>query len=89
MEARMSTTKLSSKGQVIIPKSVREAHDWQAGMTFEICEHEEGVLLRPRRPFSKTELDEVAGCLAWSGSAISIEQMHKAVVDEARRRTKL
>ena len=85
----MSTTKLSSKGQVIIPKSVREAHDWQAGMTFEICEHEEGVLLRPRRPFPKTKLDEVAGCLAWSGPAISIEQMDKAVVDEARRRTKL
>ena len=85
----MSTTKLSSKGQVIIPKSVREAHDWQAGMTFEICEHEEGVLLRPSRPFPKTKLDEVAGCLAWSGPAISIEQMDKAVVDEARRRTKL
>jgi AbrB family looped-hinge helix DNA binding protein len=85
----MSTTKLSSKGQVIIPKSVRDAHDWQAGMTFEICEHEDGVLLRPRRPFPQTKLDEVAGCLTWSGPAITIEQMDKAVVDEARRRGKV
>jgi AbrB family looped-hinge helix DNA binding protein len=85
----MATTKLSSKGQVIIPKSVREAYDWHAGMTFDICEHGDGILLRPSRPFQRTSLDEVAGCLTWSGPALTIEEMDEAVRKEARRRAKV
>jgi bifunctional DNA-binding transcriptional regulator/antitoxin component of YhaV-PrlF toxin-antitoxin module len=30
----METTKLSSKGQVIIPKAMRAAHHWDAGQEF-------------------------------------------------------
>ena len=84
----MATTKLSSKGQVIIPKSVRDAHNWHAGITLDIREHGDGVLLRPSRPFPRTSLDDVAGCLEWSGPAITIEEMDKAVAKEARRRAK-
>jgi bifunctional DNA-binding transcriptional regulator/antitoxin component of YhaV-PrlF toxin-antitoxin module len=72
---------------VIIPKSVRDAHDWQAGMTFDICEHGEGILLRPSRPFPQTSLDDVAGCLNWSGPVVTIDEMNEAVAREARRRT--
>jgi AbrB family looped-hinge helix DNA binding protein len=84
----MATTKLSSKGQVIIPKSIRDAHDWRAGITLDISEHEEGILLRPSRPYARTSLDDVAGCLEWSGPTITIEEMDKAVAEEAGRRAK-
>ena len=30
----METTRLSSKGQVIIPKTLRDAHHWLAGQEF-------------------------------------------------------
>lgn len=84
----MTTTRLSSKGQVIIPKSVRDALNWHTGMTFDIREHGDGILLRPSRPFPQTSLDDVTGCLKWSGPAITIEEMDDAIVREARRRAK-
>jgi len=39
----MEKVKLSSKGQVILPKSVRNAHGWQAGMEFILEEVAEMV----------------------------------------------
>lgn len=32
----METTRLSSKGQVILPKSIRDARHWAPGAEFEI-----------------------------------------------------
>ena len=40
-------TKLSSKGQLVIPKTVRDAHGWKEGTEFEFVENERGVLLQP------------------------------------------
>ena len=56
-------------------------------MTFDNWEHEEGALTRPSRRFAQSKLDEVVGCLASSGPPITIEQMDKASVDAASRRT--
>jgi AbrB family looped-hinge helix DNA binding protein len=39
------TAKLSSKFQISIPKTVREAHNWQAGQEFAFIPKGEGVLL--------------------------------------------
>ena len=39
----METTRLSSKGQVIIPKSVRSAHRWEAGLDFQIIDTGDGI----------------------------------------------
>ncbi len=44
----METTRLSSKGQVIIPKAVRSAHQWGVGLELEVIEMGDGVLLRPK-----------------------------------------
>lgn len=57
----METTKLSSKGQVIIPKSLRNTHRWREGLEFIVIDTGDGVLLRPKAPFATTELDDVAG----------------------------
>jgi len=47
----METTRLSSKGQVILPKSIRDAHRWQPGTEFVVEETTEGILLRPAKTF--------------------------------------
>ena len=59
----MDTTKLSSKGQVIIPKAVRNHHRWEAGLELQVIDTGDGVLLKPMAPFVRTELADVAGML--------------------------
>ena len=78
-------TRLSSKGQVIIPKAVRDARGWEAGMTFEIENAGEAIILRPVRGFPGTRLDDVFGCLTWKGPAKSLDDMERAIVSEARK----
>lgn len=80
----MSTTHLSSKGQVIIPKAVRESRHWRPGQVLEIVETPEGVLLRSRPPFAPTRLDEVAGSLPYTGPAISLDEMEDAIATGVR-----
>lgn len=81
----METTRLSSKGQVIIPKEVRAAHQWEAGLEFDVIDTEDGILLKPRTPFSKTDLEEVAGCLAVKDKAKTPEELDAAIKTHLRR----
>ncbi|MBZ0130207.1 MAG: AbrB/MazE/SpoVT family DNA-binding domain-containing protein [Rhodobacteraceae bacterium] len=41
------TATLSSKFQISIPKAVRTAHHWEAGLTFAFIPKGTGVLLTP------------------------------------------
>jgi AbrB family looped-hinge helix DNA binding protein len=75
----MAQTRLSSKGQVIIPKSSRDAHHWEAGQELVVIDTDEGVLLKPARPAAKSTLDELSGCLSYQGSAKSLEDMERAI----------
>jgi AbrB family looped-hinge helix DNA binding protein len=82
----MGTTKLSSKGQVVLPKSVRDARSWEPGTEFAVEEVSEGILLRPLRPFPPTRFDAVYGCLKYTGRAKTLRQMEKAIARGVRAR---
>ena len=82
----METTRLSSKGQVILPKAVREARNWQPGTEFTVEEVDEGVLLRPVKPFKPTTLEEVVGCTGYRGPARSLDDMERAVARGVKER---
>jgi AbrB family looped-hinge helix DNA binding protein len=82
----METTKISSKGQVVLPKSVRKARKWEAGTQLAVEEVGEGVLLRPLRPFKTASFDEVFGCLKYSGRPKTLRQMEKAIARDVRAR---
>ena len=75
----METTRLSSKGQIIIPKAIRQAYKWPVGQEFLIKQTEQGILLRPQAPFPQTGVDEVAGCLRYKGRAKTLEDMNNAI----------
>jgi AbrB family looped-hinge helix DNA binding protein len=75
----MATTKLSSKGQVIIPKPLRTMHHWQPGQRLEVIDTGDGILLKPQSPFPERSLEEVAGSLKYEGEAKSLEQMEEAI----------
>jgi len=83
----METTKLSSKGQVILPKSVRDACDWKSGMEFSVETTKEGVLLRPLRLFAPTRLQDVLGCAGYRGKRRSIVDMENAIQKGVRSRS--
>ena len=82
----MSKTRLSSKGQVIIPKEVRDRHGWRPGAELEVEDRGDAVLLRAARAFPRKTVAQVYGCLKYSGPPLSVEQMNAAVAREARRR---
>ena len=82
----MPNTTLSSKGQIIIPKEVRNAHQWSAGTEFIVEDLGDGTLLRPRSPFPPTNLEAGLGCTGYNGAAHSVEEMQQGI-DEVLRRT--
>jgi AbrB family looped-hinge helix DNA binding protein len=82
----METTRLSSKGQVILPKSVREARRWQAGTEFVVENTADGVLLRPVKSLPPSRLDDVAGRLPAAGPAKTIGEMKAAIDTEIESR---
>ena len=75
----MQTTKLSSKGQIIIPKSLRNRYHWDIGQKLSVIDTGDGILLKTLQPFKNTDLEDVAGILKYSGKKISIDQMNKAI----------
>lgn len=42
-------TRLSAKGQVVVPKATRDRLGWEPGIDLELIETRDGVTLRPRR----------------------------------------
>ncbi|MBL8225460.1 MAG: AbrB/MazE/SpoVT family DNA-binding domain-containing protein [Chromatiales bacterium] len=82
----METTRLSSKGQVIIPKAVRAAHGWETGVEFTVIDTGEGVLLKPRAPFEPTTLGDVAGLLRDRVAGRTEAQIKAALERDVRER---
>jgi AbrB family looped-hinge helix DNA binding protein len=82
----MKTTKLSSKGQVVLPKPVRDARSWKPGTELAVEETTDGILLRPLRPFPTTSINEVFGYLKYSGRAKTLREMEKAIGRGVRAR---
>jgi AbrB family looped-hinge helix DNA binding protein len=82
----MEKTRLSSKGQIILPKVVRDEHRWVAGTEFLVEDTPEGVLLRPSKNLPPASLDEVFGCLRYSGRAKSLAEMDAAITAEVKVR---
>ncbi|WP_420962749.1 AbrB/MazE/SpoVT family DNA-binding domain-containing protein [Brucella sp. IR073] len=83
---RPTITTVSTKGQVILPKAIRQRREWDAGTRLIVEDTPEGVLLKQAPAFATTHPEEVFGLLAWKGEPKSLEDMEAAIVAEARRR---
>ncbi|MGE5528234.1 MAG: AbrB/MazE/SpoVT family DNA-binding domain-containing protein [Patescibacteria group bacterium] len=82
----MVYTRLSSKGQVVIPGSIRSAHGWGAGTELVVEDRGDAVILRVARPFPPTRVDEVWGCTGYGGPKRTLKEMRSAIVKGARER---
>ena len=75
----METTRLSSKGQLILPKWLRDRYNWREGDEFIVIDTGHGVLLQPNRPFAPSTLEEVMAIIDYDGPAFTVEEMDEAV----------
>ena len=83
----MLETTLSSKGQVVIPKELRDAHQWRVGMSLIVEAVPQGLLIRPaRKPlFPPTTIEDVMGCLKYDGPALSLADIDRKMAVAFRK----
>jgi AbrB family looped-hinge helix DNA binding protein len=81
-----ATTTVSTKGQVILPKAIRERRKWAAGTRLNVEGTPDGVLLKPAPLFKPTRPEDVYGMLPCSGPPKTIEEMDEAISAEIKRR---
>ena len=82
----MATTRISTKGQVVLPKAIRERRRWGAGTRLIVEETRDGVLLKPAPVFAPTRPEQVFGSLPHAGPPKSLAEMDAGILAEARRR---
>ena len=90
-KAASAKTKVSTKGQVILPKAIRDKRKWTPGTELTVEETPAGVLLKSAPRFAPTRVEDVAGMLHGklpAGRILSVEEMDEAVAAEARRRAR-
>jgi AbrB family looped-hinge helix DNA binding protein len=59
--ASVATTRLSSKGQIVIPEEIRQRLGLQAGAQFVVVGEGDVVVLKAVQPPSMRQFDEVVG----------------------------
>lgn len=86
----MPNSVLSSKGQIVIPKPLRDAMHWTAGAELSVEPKGDAVVVRlaekPWRLPTREELDRVAGCLKYDGPSLSIEEMDRRAREAIARK---
>lgn len=82
----MASTRISSKGQIVPPKEIRERRPWTAGTQLEVEDRPDGVLLRVRPADRPKTWRDLVGMLKSDGPAPSVEEMNAAIATEVMRR---
>lgn len=86
MKAQKLKTVVSTKGQVILPKAIRDVRNWDAGTELLVEETDEGVLLKAAPVFAPTKPADVFGSLPHKGAPKSLDEMKAGIAAEAKRR---
>lgn len=72
-------TKLSAKGQVVIPKDVRDRLGWLQGSALEVVETAGGVLLRRTSERSKMTVaqarEHIGRVVNYTGPPLALDQL--------------
>lgn len=84
--AQPELTRLSTKGQLIIPKEIRERHGWTAGTELIVEDHGSSVVLRRVEDLPATTLEDLIGCAGYEGPARSLDDMEAGIARGARER---
>jgi AbrB family looped-hinge helix DNA binding protein len=80
------TTTVSTKGQVILPKTIRDQRHWNAGTRLIVENTADGVLLRAAPIFASTKPADVFASLPHQGEPKTLKEMDARIAAEAKRR---
>ncbi|MGQ0533273.1 MAG: AbrB/MazE/SpoVT family DNA-binding domain-containing protein [Caulobacteraceae bacterium] len=86
MAKTTKTTTVSTKGQVILPKAIRDELKWSEGTQLVVERADEGVLLKEASVFAPTKPGAAFGMLKYKGKAKTLKEMDAAIAAEVRRR---
>ena len=79
------TTKLSSKGQVVLPEALRNMYGWDAGTAFTVLAYKGAVIMQPIKDPTEEELarefDEAFGesCRQARAAGMTREDVNRAI----------
>lgn len=80
------TVRLSTKGQLVVPKEIRERHGWSSGVELVFEDFGDKVVLREVRDVPETRLEDLIGCTGYRGPAKTLQEMEAGIAEGARRR---
>lgn len=89
----IATITLSRKGQVVIPKEIRDELHWEAGTELTLVSSAHGVTLKAVPKKSGRNLADLIGMLKYDGPPISTEELCQPVDcsadwDESEKRSR-
>jgi AbrB family looped-hinge helix DNA binding protein len=74
-----ATITLSNKGQIVIPKEIRDELHWEPGMRLTLVSTATGVTIRTLPEKSGRRLEDLVGMLKHDGNPLSTEDLCKPV----------
>jgi AbrB family looped-hinge helix DNA binding protein len=77
-QAAITKTTLSTKGQIVVPKAMRDQKRWQAGTRLVLKDTPEGILITPEQAEKIYTVEDIIGILRNDGPRVTIEQMNEA-----------
>jgi len=85
--SKLATTKMSSKGQVVIPEDVRSRLGLEAGEQFVVVGDKDVVILKRIAPPSMRDFDELVGQARRQARNAGMKRSNvEAAVQKARKR---
>jgi AbrB family looped-hinge helix DNA binding protein len=78
-------TIISTKGQVVLPKPMRDRRHWAAGTQLVAIDHPDGILLSAAPPERVTTLADVIGCANYCGPPKSLQDMERSIAARAAK----
>jgi AbrB family looped-hinge helix DNA binding protein len=73
------TVNLSTKGQIVIPKAIRDRLGLTPGARLVIETEGRTIRISEAPRFAPTRLEDVAGCLKYDGPPVSPKEMDEAL----------
>jgi AbrB family looped-hinge helix DNA binding protein len=85
-ESGQARTRLSTKGQLVVPKEIRERHGWSAGASLVVEDAGDHVVLRSAEGGSgQASPRSLLGCVRYTGPRRSLRDMEAAIAKGAAR----
>jgi AbrB family looped-hinge helix DNA binding protein len=79
METKTDIVRLSSKGQLVIPRAIRKALRWEVGTELTVVQTGSGVTIQPLPKKTGKRLEDLRGCLNYQGRPLSDEELNAPV----------